>query len=337
MKKLIIQIPCFNEEATLGLTLSQLPRRVDGFDCVEWLIIDDGCEDSTVEVARQSGVDHIARLPHNQGLARAFMIGLEASLKAGADVVLNIDADNQHDASAIPRLVAPILDGQAQMVIGARPIAQIREFSFIKRLLQRIGSRVVEIASGANVSDAPSGFRAIHKDAAMRLYVFNQYTYTLETIIQAGRNNIRIMSVPVGARAATRPSRLIKSTLSYVQRSVFTILRIFVLYKPLRFFMFVGTAFLVPGLVLGARYVVIYLSGGAAGHVQSLLLAATLILIAIVTYAAGVISDIVASNRVLLEEIRMRLLRAEVSQARTESLDAEDTSAAGESSMTRRA
>lgn len=315
MKKLIIQIPCFNEEAVLGLTLSQLPRHVDGFERVEWLIVDDGSEDNTVEVAKRGGVDHVVRLPHNQGLARAFMSGLEASLKAGAEVILNLDADNQHDASAIPRLVAPILDGQAQMVVGARPISQIREFSLIKRFLQRIGTRVVEIASGASVSDAPSGFRAIHKDAAMRLYVFNHYTYTLETIIQAGRNNIRVMSVPVGAKVATRPSRLIKSTYDYVQRSVFTILRIFVLYKPLRFFMAVGTLFLVPGLILGVRYLAIYVSGGAAGHVQSLLLSATLILTAIVTYAAGVISDIVAANRVLLEEVRMRLLRAEVSRA----------------------
>lgn len=312
MKKLIIQLPCFNEEATLGLTLSQLPRKVPGFDLVEWLVIDDGSVDRTVEVARASGVDHIVQLPHNQGLAKAFMAGLEASLKLGADVIINMDGDNQHDASAIPRLVEPILAGQAQIVIGARPISQIREFSWIKRLLQRIGSRVVEFASNTNVADAPSGFRAIHREAAIRLCVFNPYTYTLETIIQAGRNNIPITSVGVSVRPATRPSRLIKSTAQYVRRSIFTILRIFVLYKPLRFFVFVGTAFLVPGLFLGVRYVAHYLAGGGPGKVQSLLLASTLIVTAVVIYAAGIISDIIAANRVLLEDIRMRLLRAEI-------------------------
>jgi glycosyltransferase involved in cell wall biosynthesis len=315
MKKLIIQIPCFNEEATLGLTLSQLPREVPGFDSVEWLVIDDGSEDGTVEVAKRHGVNHIVRLPHNQGLAKAFMAGLLASLKAGADVIINTDGDNQHDASAIPRLVEPILSGRAQLVIGARPISEIREFSWIKRLLQKIGSRVVELASGTRIPDAPSGFRAIHRDAAMRMCVFNPYTYTLETIIQAGRNNIPIVSVPVSVRAAARPSRLIKSTAQYVRRSIFTILRIFVLYKPLRFFLFVGTAFLLPGLLLGVRYIALYLAGEGPGRLQSLLLASTLIVTAVTIYAAGVISDLIAANRVLLEDVRMRLLRAEIDAA----------------------
>lgn len=316
MKKLVIQLPCFNEEATLGLTLSHLPRDVPGFDRVEWLVIDDGSQDRTVEVARKCGVDHIVRLPHNQGLARAFMAGLEASLKVGADVILNTDADNQYDASAIPRLVEPILNGRAQICVGARPITEIREFSLLKRILQRIGSRVVEVASNAKIADAPSGFRAMHRDAAMRLCVFNQYTYTLETIIQAGRNNIPIISVPVRSNPATRPSRLIKSTMSYVWRSVLTILRIFVLYKPLRFFLSLGLVLLLPGLGLGLRYLSFFLAGDGQGHVQSLLLASTLIVTAIIVVVAGVLSDIIAANRVLLEEVRMRLLRAEVEQAR---------------------
>jgi glycosyltransferase involved in cell wall biosynthesis len=312
MHKLIIQIPCYNEEATLGETLKALPRKVAGFDRVEWLIIDDGSRDGTVEVARRGGVDHIVSLPTNQGLARAFMAGIEASLKAGADVIVNTDADNQYDASAIPSLVHPILEGRAQIVIGARPIMQMEEFSLIKRLLQRLGSAVVRIASGTNVPDAPSGFRAIHREAALRLCVFNEYTYTLETIIQAGRKNIPIASVPVKANLVTRPSRLVRSVSSYVRRSLLTIARIFILYKPLRFFLVLGTLALVPGVLIGLRFVIDYLAGDGAGHIQSLILAAVLILIATVIYAAGIITDLIAANRVLLEEVRTRLLRAEV-------------------------
>src|SRR5262245_28198014 len=206
-RKLIIQIPCLNEEGILAVTIGTLPRQVDGFDCVEYLIIDDGSRDRTVEVARAAGVHHIVSLPHNQGLARAFMSGIEASLRAGADVIVNLDADNQHDASSIPDLVAPILDGRAQIVVGERPIGTIYEFTITKKLLQRIGSAVVRLASGTRIPDAPCGFRALHADAAIRLNVFGHYTYTLETIIQAGRKNIPITSVPVRVNNATRPSR----------------------------------------------------------------------------------------------------------------------------------
>jgi glycosyltransferase involved in cell wall biosynthesis len=312
LKKLVIQIPCYNEEGTLAATLAELPRTVAGFDCVEWLVIDDGSIDATVAVARRSGVDHLVRLEQNQGLARAFMAGLEASLKAGADVIVNTDADNQYDAKCIPALVEPILAGRASMVIGARPIVQIDDFSLVKKWLQRLGSAVVRFASGTSVPDAPSGFRAIHREAALRLCVFNSYTYTLETIIQAGRKNIALASVPVRVNRVERPSRLVKSIPSYVQRSVLTILRIFILYKPLRFFLALGTVFLVPGVALGLRFLWHYLSGGGAGHIQSLILAAILIVTAVIIFVAAVLSDLIAANRVLLEEVRSRQLRASI-------------------------
>ncbi|MBB6094920.1 glycosyltransferase involved in cell wall biosynthesis [Povalibacter uvarum] len=312
MRKLIIQIPCYNEEGTLGLTLDALPRSVAGFDVVERLIIDDGSKDDTVKVARQHGVEHIVSLSSNQGLARAFLAGLEAALKAGADVIVNTDADNQYDAAGIDDLVRPILAGQAQIVIGARPISAITEFSPLKKMLQRLGSAVVKIASDTEIPDAPSGFRAIHRDAALRLNVFNNYTYTLETIIQAGRKGIAITSVPIRVNGATRPSRLVKSMSSYVRRSIFTIVRIFVLYKPLRFFMWVGSLFLIPGVLVGARFLWKYLQGQGDGHVQSLILSSILIVTAMVVFGAGIVADLVAANRVLLEEVRMRLLKAEI-------------------------
>jgi glycosyltransferase involved in cell wall biosynthesis len=316
MPKLIIQIPCYNEESTLGQTLAALPRQVPGFDRVEWLVVDDGSRDATVAVARQAGVDHVVSLPQNQGLARAFMVGLEASLRAGADVIVNTDADNQYDAAGIPALVAPILDGRAQIVIGERPIMSVREYSLVKKVLQRLGSAVVKMASNARVPDAPSGFRAMHAEAALRLCVFSDYTYTLETIIQAGRNSIAMTSVPVAVNPATRPSRLVRSIPVYVRRSLLTIVRIFILYKPLRFFLYLGTLFFIPGLLIGLRFLLLYLQGEGAGHVQSLILAAVLLVTAVVVYASGILADLVAANRVLLEEIRMRQLRAEVNRFR---------------------
>jgi glycosyltransferase involved in cell wall biosynthesis len=233
--KLIIQIPCHNEEETLPGTLADLPREVPGFDAVEWQIINDGSTDRTIEVAKEHGVDHIVDLSHNQGLASAFMAGIEAALRAGADVIINTDGDNQYDASGIPDLTAPILAGDAQIVVGERPITAIQHFSPIKQALQRLGSWVVRVASGTEIGDAPSGFRAIHRDAAIQLYVFDRYTYTLETIIQAGRLGIPITSVPINVNDPTRESRLIKSMGSYVWRSSKTILRVAVLYSPFRF------------------------------------------------------------------------------------------------------
>ena len=315
-RRLVIQIPCFNEESTIGTTLAALPRRVDGFDVVEWLIVDDGSTDGTVAVAIAAGADHIVSLPHNQGLARAFMAGIEASLKAGADVIVNTDADNQYAADSIAELVAPILEGRAQIVIGARPISDIRDFSAVKKILQRIGSAVVRMASGTSIPDAPSGFRAIAAAAALRLNVFGDYTYTLETIIQAGRKSIPITSVPVRVNPATRPSRLVRSIRSYVTRSMFNIARVFVLYKPLRFFSVIGVLLLLPGVVLGLRFLYYYWVQGGAGHIQSLILAAILTLSAMIVFVAGVLSDLIASNRVLLEELRMRQLRSEVEACR---------------------
>jgi glycosyltransferase involved in cell wall biosynthesis len=303
----------------LADTLSTLPRHVPGFDRVEWLIIDDGSRDGTADVAARCGADHVVVLPQNKGLARAFMAGIEASLKAGADVIVNTDADNQYDAGSIPDLVRPIVDGTAQIVIGTRPIMQVREFSLVKKLLQRLGSAVVKIASRAPVPDAPSGFRAIHREAALRMCVFNDYTYTLETIIQAGRNNVSLMSVDVKVNPAVRPSRLVKSIPSYVRRSLFTIVRIFILYKPLRFFLTLGTLFLIPGIALGVRFLVHYLADGGAGHIQSLILTAILLVSAVLMFLAGIITDLIAANRVLLEEVRMRLLRSEVEAARAAS------------------
>jgi glycosyltransferase involved in cell wall biosynthesis len=315
-RKLIIQIPCLDEEATIGATLAALPRSVPGFDTVEWLIIDDGSRDATVSAARKAGVDYVVSLPHNQGLARAFMAGLEASLKAGADVIVNTDADNQYSAESIPDLVAPIVEGRAEIVVGARPIAEHREFSFTKKVLQRIGSAVVRLASGTRIADAPSGFRAIHASAALRLNVFGDYTYTLETIIQAGRKGIPIACVPIRVNSATRPSRLVRNIPSYVYRSMCSIARVFVLYKPLRFFLTIGMLLLLPGIALGLRFLFNYLENGGAGHVQSLILAAILIVTAMIVFVAGLLADLTAANRILLEEIRMRQLRAEIDQCR---------------------
>jgi hypothetical protein len=244
------------------------------------------------------------------------MAGIEASLKAGADVIVNTDADNQYAADSIGQLVAPILEGKAQIVVGARPIAEIREFSGIKKILQRIGSGVVRIASGTSIPDAPSGFRAIHAEAAMRLNVFGDYTYTLETIIQAGRKGIPISSVPVRVNPTTRPSRLVRSIPSYVTRSMFNIARVFVLYKPLRFFSAIGALLLTPGIVLALRFLYYYLANGGAGHIQSVILSAILIVSAMIVFVAGVLSDLIASNRILLEELRTRQLRSEVEACR---------------------
>src|SRR5262245_10664117 len=246
--KLIIQIPCFNEEEVLPVTLAELPRQMAGFDEVEWLVVDDGSTDRTSEIARAHGVDHIVRHPSKRGLARAFMTGLEAALRANADVIVNTDADNQYRAACIPALVAPILEGRAQMIVGARPIATIPTFDPFKKLMQRLGSWTVRLASGTTIPDAPSGFRAYSCEAAIQLYVLDTYTYTLETIIQAGRKGITIEWVPIEVNDELRPSRLIASVADYVRRSIFTIIRIFVVYRPLRFFTILAALFALPGL-----------------------------------------------------------------------------------------
>ena len=309
--KVIIQIPCYNEEATLPITLTALPRDLPGIDDIEWLIVDDGSTDRTVEVALAHGVDHIVRLPCNQGLARAFMAGLEACLKAGADIIVNTDGDNQYCADDIPELIQPILDGKAEMVIGARPIGDIEHFSVFKKHLQKIGSWVVRLASKADIPDAPSGFRAISRDAAMRLNVFTEYTYTLETIIQAGRKGMAIMSVPIRTNERLRPSRLVKSIPRYIQRSVLTILRIFITYRPFRFFALQGVASFGLGFLLGVRFLYFYFTGSGGGHIQSLILAALLLGVGFFLMVAGVLADLMAVNRKMLEDLKWRLWNLE--------------------------
>lgn len=310
--KLIIQIPCFNEEDSLPATLADLPRKVAGFDVVEWLVIDDGSTDATAEVAKAEGVDHIVSHPHNKGLAQAFMTGIEACLRLGADVIVNTDADNQYDARSIPDLVAPILARKAQIVVGARPISEIAHFSAPKKLLQRVGSWVVSLASGVRIPDAPCGFRAIDRNAAIQIYVFTDYTYTIETIIQAGRRNISITSVPVATNGETRPSRLIKSTLNYVWRSVLTIIRVFMLYMPMAFLGTLAALSASVGMIFGIRYLIFMVLGEGQGHVQSVLLAAILLIASMVFMMGALISDMVAANRRLLEEVRMRRIAAEI-------------------------
>lgn len=313
--KLIIQIPCYNEEATLAVTLADLPRSVKGFSEVEWLVIDDGSTDRTSEVAKKAGVSHIIRHPANMGLARAYMSGLAFAVEAGADVIVNTDADNQYCGKSIPDLVEPIVEGRAEMVIGARPISQIEDFSQLKKFLQKFGSYIVRLLSQTDVVDAPSGFRAITRDVAMRLNVFTEYTYTLETIIQAGRNGIQIVSVPVSVNPQTRPSRLVKSALSYVKRSVITMLRIFITYKPMRFFLTIGTALFIAGIAIGIRFLIFYLAGEGTGKVQSLILAALLIGGGIQMYVVGIMSDLLAVNRKLLQDLSYRLKRIEYSKS----------------------
>lgn len=302
--KLIIQIPCYNEATTLGIALAALPRTVPGFDSVEWLIIDDGSTDDTVRVAREHGVDHVVRHTRNQGLARGFMTGLDACLRLGADVIINTDADNQYNADDIPALTAPILAGEADIVIGARPIEAIEHFSPIKKFLQRLGSRVVRIASGTDIPDAPSGFRAMSRSAAHQLVVFNDYTYTLETIIQAGQKNMAITSVPVRINEDLRPSRLVKSIPSYIKRSIVTIIRIFVIYRPFRFFGTIGIVLFGAGLLIGLRFLWKWLGGEGEGHIQSLILAGALLVMGFQTILVAFLADLLAANRKLLEDIR---------------------------------
>lgn len=305
--KLIIQIPCLNEAATLGAALATLPRSVAGFDEVEWLVVDDGSTDGTDELARRLGVDHVVRHPVNRGLATAFMTGIDAALQEGADVIVNTDADNQYEAADIPLLVQPILEHRADMVIGARPIAQTEHFSWIKKLLQRFGSWAVRLASQTDVADAPSGFRAMTRETAMRLNVFNAYTYTLETIIQAGLSNLTVVSVPIRTNPDLRPSRLVKSIPNYVKRSLVTILRVFVIYRPLTLFVWISAVLGALGIAIGLRYLVFLLHHHGAGHVQSLILAAVCIMLAALSLMIGLVADLIATNRKLMEQIDFRL------------------------------
>jgi glycosyltransferase involved in cell wall biosynthesis len=310
--KLIIQIPCFNEEQTLPLTLADLPREVPGFDTVEWLVIDDGSSDRTIAVARENGVDHIVQLTNNQGLAAGFQAGLDAALKLGADVVVNTDADNQYDGRDIPKLVAPIVAGDADMVVGDRQVETIEHFSPLKKLLQKLGSWVVRQASSTDVPDTTSGFRAYNREAALQMQVVSRFTYTLETIIQAGKLLVAVDHVPIRTNEKTRESRLFPSMGAYVRRNGISIFRIYAQYEPLKVFW--GGAVLM-GLLAGAvwiRFVVAYIGGEGAGHVQSLILGAVLFIAAMLLGALGVIGDLLAAQRTLSQRTFERVRRIEL-------------------------
>ena len=311
--KLIIQIPCLNEESALPVTLSELPREVEGFDEVEWLVIDDGSTDRTVEVARAHGVDHVVRFTQNKGLAVAFQAGLDAALKLGADVIVNTDADNQYRADDIPKLVAPIIDHRADMVIGDRQVADHPEFSSSKKLLQRWGSWVVRQASETDVPDTTSAFRAYSREAALRRNVVSRFTYTLETIIQAGKSDIAVTSVPIRVNGKLRQSRLFKSIPDYVKRSVGTIFRVYTMHEPLRVFATMAAAIGLVGMLLFVRFAYFYFSEDApTGHVQSLFVGGVLILVAVQLFLLGIIGDLLRANRVIGERTLHRVRSIEL-------------------------
>lgn len=305
--RLIIQIPCLNEEDTLPETLAAMPRVIEGVDIVEIQIINDGSTDRTVEVARAHGADYIVDLPVNKGLSNAFMAGLEHALAKGADIIVNIDADNQYNANDIPQLIAPIVERRAEFVVGDRPIATIEHFSYAKRVLQLLGSAVVRMASQTQVRDAPSGFRAISRDAALRLNSFDSYTYTLETIVQSGLSGIRIISVPIGVNGETRPSRLIRSIPQYIWRSSKSILRTALVYAPGRFLFRLSLPLLVVGLFLIARWLWLTMDGSPRAHVPSLVAAAGLLLTTVALWVAAIVGEQMAINRRLLQDIQYRL------------------------------
>ena len=308
--KLIIQIPCYNESETLAIALGALPREVKGFDKVEWLIINDGSTDETVKVAKECGVDHIVNFKHNQGLAKGFMAGLKECLKQGADVIVNTDADNQYEAQDIPKLTQPIIDHKAEYVIGARPISQTEHFSPAKKFLQKLGSWVVRKASRTDIPDAPSGFRAMSRECAMQLNVYNNYTYTLETIIQAGQKNMAITSVPIRTNEDLRPSKLLSSIPNYIKKSVVTIVRISVVYKSFQFFMAIAGLLFGLGFLLGTRYLYFYFIGEGDGHIQSVILAGVLMGMGFQTGLIAFIADLLSVNRKLLEELRVEKRKA---------------------------
>lgn len=305
--KLIIQIPCYNEAETLEIALNDLPKKIEGIDEIEYLIINDGSRDDTVKVAKNWGVHYVVNFKKNKGLAKGFMAGIDACLRAGADIIVNTDADNQYNGADIEKLVRPILEERADIVIGERPIDATEHFSPLKKKLQHIGSWTVRVASKSDIPDAPSGFRAYSREAAMRLNVTNEYTYTLETIIQAGRNKTAMESVPIRTNPELRKSRLFSSMLGYVKRSMVTIVRSFMMYKPLRFFTLIGSLFLVVGVALGIRFLVYFCLGAGAGHIQSLILASTLSMMGFMTVIIGLQADIIAANRKLLEDIQFHV------------------------------
>ena len=309
--KLIIQIPCLNEAETLEIALNDLPKHIDGIDEIEYLIINDGSVDNTVEVARNWGVHYIVSFKRNKGLAKGFMAGIDACLKHGADIIVNTDADNQYCGEDIEKLVRPILDGKADIVIGERPIDETEYFSPLKKKLQHFGSYIVRKASKTDIPDAPSGFRAFSREAAMHINVMNNYTYTLETIVQAGRSSWAITSVPVRTNGELRKSRLFHSMGAYVKRSMITIIRAYMMYRPLTFFSVLGLIPFTGGFLIGLRFLIYWLKGSGSGHIQSLIFASTLMLLGFMTFIVGLQADVIANNRKILEDIQYRIRKSE--------------------------
>lgn len=312
--KLIIQIPCLNEAATLEVALNDLPKHIDGVDEIEVLIINDGSTDNTVEVAKNWGVNHVVSFPKNKGLAKGFMAGIDACVRLGADIIVNTDADNQYRGDDIETLIRPIIDGKADIVIGERPIDDTEHFSPLKKKLQHLGSYVVRKASNTDIPDAPSGFRAYSREAALHVNVINNYTYTLETIVQAGREKMAITSVPIRTNPELRKSRLFHSMFEYVKRSMLTIIRAYMMYRPLTFFTIVGVIPLICGTGIGIRFMIYYLRGLGNGHIQSLVFASMLIMLGVMIIVIGMQADLLAANRKLLEDVQYRIRRMESKQ-----------------------
>lgn len=310
--KLIIQIPCYNEEDSLPQTLKDLPKPMDGIDTMEVLVIDDGSTDRTSEVARQHGVHHIVRLTSRKGLAQVFHTGLDAALKAGADIIVNTDADGQYKGEDIPRLVKPILEGRADIVIGNRDIDNIEQFSFIKKRLQQLGSWVVRQLSGTNIVDCTTGFRAYNREAALRMNIVSDYSYTLESIIQAEHKNLAIANITITTNKVQRPSRLYKSVPEYIKRSLATILRVYSMFNPLKIFLTLGAFSTFLGFLLSCRFLFYYLLGNAGGKIQSLILAAIMIVIGFQLFVVAVVSDLISANRRLLEDCLLRIKKIEL-------------------------
>ena len=310
--KLIIQIPCYNEAETLVVALNDLPKHIDGIDEIEYLIINDGSSDDTEQIALAWGVDYVVHFKRNLGLAKGFLAGIDLALRNGADIIVNTDADNQYCGEDIEKLIKPILEKKADIVIGERPIDDIESFSWIKKKLQRFGSKVVRMASKTDIPDAPSGFRAYSRKAAMRVNVHNEYTYTLETIVQAGRNKMAITSVPIRTNPELRKSRLMSSIAGYIKKSMLTILRAVLMYRPLKVFTLIGSVFLTIGGLIGIRFIYYFVNGNGSGHVQSLILASMMCIIGFQTFVTGLQADIISANRKLLEDIQYRVKKLEL-------------------------
>ena len=310
--KLFIQIPCYNEEKTLPTTLKDLPTQLPGIAEIEVVIIDDGSTDNTVEVAKQHGIKHIVSLTNNKGLAMGFMAGLDACLGLGADIIVNTDADNQYCGEDIAKLIEPIRNGKADVVIGDRCVDGIEHFSFFKKRLQKLGSWVVRQVSTTRIPDATSGFRAFSRDAALQMNIVSRFTYTLETIIQAGKKNIALTHVPVRTNPKTRESHLFNSNWSYIKQSVSTIVRIYTMYEPLKMFSYIGGGIFLVGILIGFRFLFYYFITGGAGHIQSLILAAVLLIVGFQIFVMGLLADIIRSNRLLIEDVLYRVRKTEL-------------------------